>query len=96
MRSWLYLYFSLLLVFKRNSEHLFSDLMKLNVGFLSDTKRGLSSLYYIVWGEQIFLIFFLVYRFIPGLMTMSLFQDHKCVRNINRKLCHLRFLSSVV
>ena len=68
MRSWLYLYFSLLLVFKRNSEHLFSDLMKLNVGFLSDTKRGLSSLYYIVWGEQIF--------FFWGVQIHTRFDDH--------------------
>ena len=47
----------------------YSVLTKLNVGFLSDTKWGLSSLYYIVWGEQIFYIFVLVYRFISGVMT---------------------------
>ena len=44
--------------------------MKLNVGFLSDTKRGLSSLYYIVWGEQIFLYIFF------GVQIHTRFDDH--------------------
>ena len=35
-----------------------------------------------------------VYQFIPGLLTLTLFQGHRCVRNINCKL-FLRFLSTI-
>ena len=38
-----------------------------------------------------------VYQFIPGLMTMTLFEGHRCVRIINCKLvCFFRFLSTIV
>ena len=56
-----------------------------NIAFFSDTIKKTSF--------KLCLIITLlgVYIVIPGLMTLTLFQDHRCVRNIN---CKLRVLDS--
>ena len=44
----------------------------------------------------IFITLFGAYEFIPGLMTLALFQGHRCVRVINCNSFYFRFLSTVV
>ena len=51
------------------------------VAFISDTAKARS------FKLCMIIILLGVYIFIVGLMTLTLFQGHRCVRNINCKLC---------
>ena len=62
---------------------------KFIVGFFTDTVQAR------FFKLCIIMTLFKVYQIIPGLMTLTLFQGHRCVRIINCKLFS-RFLSTIV
>ena len=93
-RSWTYYYFLLLNMFKGDNWNI-SSFEKKNfiVGFFSDTIKARS------FKICMFIILFGVYIAIVGLMTLTLFQGHRCVRNLTANcvfwilvLCSLNFV----
>ena len=61
-----------------------------SVGFFSGT---VSERYFKL---SMIIILMGVYRYIPGLVTLTLFQDQRCVKTVNCKLCwNFRFLRAV-
>ena len=83
-RSWAHLCFLFLRVFKGGSRHIAlykENHTHFNIDFFSDTVKARSF--------KLCLIITLleVYIFIVGLMTLTLFQGRRSIRNINCKFC---------
>ena len=68
---------------------MFPDLTKTVVGFFMDAVQGR------FFKLCIIITLLGIYRFISGLMILTVFEGHRCVRIINGKL-FFRLLSSIV
>ena len=88
-RSWIYNHFWFLQVFKGDSWHISLFEKNFRVGFFSDAIETSSFKFCVI------ISLLGVYIVVIGLMTLTLFQGHRCVQNINCQLCGFWFLSSL-
>ena len=87
-RSWMYHYFWLSLIFKGDNRRVSCFDKNFFVDFFMD------SVQMNFFKRCIIVTLLRIYQFLPGLMTLTLFQDHRCVAIINCRLFY-RFLSTV-